>query len=87
MGISHADFFRSLPGALDGQKVMMSSNAVRIKEGKGVIELLLSAQTERTLGAMRLPTTMVEFKFRGLSREQVDRFMDRFELHFQRGGG
>ncbi|MDH3688454.1 MAG: hypothetical protein OEU36_03090 [Gammaproteobacteria bacterium] len=87
MGISHAEFFRSLSSALIGEEFTVSDRGARVSYAGGIIELTLSEERIRKLGSLGLPRTMVEFKFSGLSQQQADRFMDRFELHFRRGGG
>ncbi len=39
------------------------------------------------IGLVRLERHRVEIEFDGLSVEQQEQFMERFSLHFQRGGG
>ena len=39
------------------------------------------------IGMVRLERHRVEIEFDGLTVEEQDRFMERFTLHYQRGGG
>ena len=39
------------------------------------------------IGLVRLERHRVEIEFDGLTVEEQDRFMQRFTLHYQRGGG
>lgn len=39
------------------------------------------------IGMVRLERHRVEIEFDGLTAEEQDRFMERFTLHYQRGGG
>jgi hypothetical protein len=39
------------------------------------------------IGMVRLERHRVEIEFDGLTTEEQGRFMQRFSLHFQRGGG
>ncbi len=39
------------------------------------------------IGLVRLERHRVELEFDGLTPEEQDRFMQRFTLHYQRGGG
>ena len=39
------------------------------------------------IGLVRLERYRVEIEFNGLTAEEQDRFMQRFTLHYQRGGG
>jgi hypothetical protein len=51
------------------------------------VKILLHPTRERRLGILALPVTPVEFSFQCLAPGERERFMTRFERHFQRGGG
>ena len=87
MGITHADFFRLLPKAVNGRTYSVEQNKVNIVEAERQVVLSLSPQGERVIASLRLPTTRVDFAFSNYSKAEVDRFMAHFELYFRRGGG
>lgn len=87
MGISHAEFWRTLPSAVDNQAYTLRDDTVTIADASRTIEIRLSPERDRRLGSLTLPTTTIRFTFIGYSRSQIDRFMARFDLYFQRGGG
>ena len=87
MGISHAELFRLLPAAIAHRPYRLCGRTVLIENGLRRIELRLSPQTERRLGALRLPVTTLDLVFTGYSRDAVARFMHHFDQHLQRGGG
>lgn len=87
MGVSHTDFFRTLPAALGHRPYSVENGGVRIEEGDRRILLRLFEQSERVIGALRLPVTRVEFVFAGYPEAEIRVFMRRFDMHFQRGGG
>lgn len=87
MALGHADLLRTLPAALEGCPHEVSGNVITIRgEGRQVV-IRLSPERERRLAALRLPVTVLDFRFAGYSREEVDAFMKRFDRCFQRGGG
>jgi hypothetical protein len=87
MGISHAEFFRTLPAAIGHRPYTVSDNTVVITDATRQAQIQLSAEGERKLGSLRLPSTTVSFSFSGYTRSEVERFMVQFDLCFQRGGG
>ena len=87
MGITHEEFFRTLPAALGGRAYAVADDTVIISEGDRQLVIQLSAEGERVIASMRLPVTQVTFRFEGYTRSEVQTFMDRFKLRFQRGGG
>jgi hypothetical protein len=87
MGISHAELLRLLPGAIAHRPYRLCGRTVLIEDGASRIELRLSAERERQLGALRLPATTLTLLFCGHSEDAVGRFMQHFERHLQRGGG
>ena len=87
MGLTHAEFFRTLPSA-------MGDLGYRIEEEKVVAEnkpyrltIRLDSQQERRIALLRIPYTRVHFDFEGYQQEEIDAFMAYFESRFQRGGG
>ncbi len=87
MGITHSEFFRTLPAALEGYRYTVLDNLVRIALNGGEVQLELAAQTVRRLGSFRLPVTPVEVRFTDVPEPLAADFLDQFDLHFRRGGG
>lgn len=87
MGITHADFFRLLPKAINGRAYAVKQNKVFIVERERQVVLSLSPQGERVIASLRLPATRVDFTFSNYSKAEVNQFMAHFELYFRRGGG
>lgn len=86
-GLTHSEFFRSLPAALEDRPYTVRGDCVEVLQGRRRLLISHQPQSERVLGALRLPVTVVEFRFTGCSRAEVEAFMDRFNMHYQRGGG
>ena len=87
MGITHSEFFRTLPAALASSPYTLQAHDVIINDSTRRLVITLSPESRRRLGALSLPTTQVDFTFSGYSSQDIDRFMARFDRAFQRGGG
>ena len=87
MAITHAEFLRTLPLAIEGRKYHLQDGEIFIYEADRRISITLMEESVRAIGALRLPMTKINFSFQGYSRADMDDFMERFKLHFQRGGG
>ena len=87
MGITHRDFFRTLPAALAATPYIVRGRDVIVNDDARRLVISLSPEGRRRIAALSLPTTQVHFTFSGYSSQDVDRFMARFDRAFQRGGG
>ena len=89
MGISHREFHRLLPLAVPGFQILGSGDAIRVEQigGNQVLEISLAAERQRRLGMLVLPVTDVRLRFSGFDEQALQRFIKRFELAYQRGGG
>ena len=77
------DFVRLLPQATGEGAIREIDGGF---SGKGW-SLRLTRIAPREIGLVRLERHRVEIDFDGLSAEQQERFMQRFTLYYQRGGG
>ncbi|WP_052761103.1 hypothetical protein [Sedimenticola thiotaurini] len=87
MGLTLADFTRSLPGAIEPLTYRTEGRVFTIEHPAGSIVITLGETGERRIASLSLPVTPVEFQFNGLDETDRQRFMDRFDRYFQRGGG
>ena len=81
--ISRAEFLRTLPTATDDDGFREVDGRF---EGRGW-SIRLTPIVPFGVGMVRLERHRVEIEFDGLTPEEQDRFMRRFTLYFQRGGG
>ena len=87
MGLTHTEFFRSLPPAIENREYSVEDGVVRIDvDGRSVI-IELGSQLSRAIASLKLPYLEVRFSFHGFSDEEREQFMERFELYYRRGGG
>lgn len=87
LGLTHADFFRTLPKALAGKSFQVDGTAITLEENQRRVTICLAPEGERRIGRLRLPVTRVTFAFEGFAEPEIGTFMSHFERHFQRGGG
>ncbi|HUL40937.1 MAG TPA: hypothetical protein VLV32_03395 [Burkholderiales bacterium] len=87
MTISHADFLRTLPSALKNKEYAVNGDEIRVESEDRRLQIILSPESSRNLGSVSLPVTRVEFIFSGYSEHRVQRFMERFDMVYRRGGG
>lgn len=87
MSISHADFFRTVRPLLVAEDHDLRGDGVTIRRGSARIDIRIGPEGTRRLGNFHLPRTRVEIGFYGCPQEEADRFLDRFDRHFRRGGG
>ncbi|MEQ8663575.1 MAG: hypothetical protein RLW62_22385 [Gammaproteobacteria bacterium] len=88
MGISHADFRRIFPRLLDDAAASVDGTGAHASWPDGrLLTVRLSPERERRIALLRLPTTDLEFEFRGFSPAACEAFLGRFDRAFQKGGG
>jgi len=87
MGVTHADFFRLLPRAMGETPYTVSGRDVTGELPGGSISIHLGDPQVRRIALLRIPFAEVTFAFTGVSAAERTRFMQHFDLHFQRGGG
>jgi hypothetical protein len=87
MTISHADFLRSLPAALNNVAYTRNGNGISVELENRRLQILLSPESVRRLGPVSLPVTHVVFVFSGYSELEVQQFFERFDMCYRRGGG
>lgn len=81
--ITRKDFLRLLPAATGDSDIRESAG---IFFGRGW-SVRLTSLPPLEIGRVRLERHRVEIEFDGLTAEEQERFMQRFTLHYQRGGG
>jgi len=87
MGLTLADFLRSLPSAIEPLTYRAEGRVFTIDHPAGSVVITLGETGERRIASLSLPVTPVTFQFNGLDGSDRERFMQRFDRYFQRGGG
>lgn len=88
MAVTHADFFRSLPNAVDGAPYEVSGTKVTVGESDARrLEIELGPEGERRIALLSVPATPVTLRFFGYSDSERAAALEAFDRGFQRGGG
>ncbi len=87
LGLTYAEFYRSLPPAIAGHPYSVEDNRVCVDYGDRAVFLELGPQRFRSIASLRLPYVEVRFTFDGFLANEQREFMARFERYFRRGGG
>jgi hypothetical protein len=87
MGLTHAEFFRTLPAALGGRSYSIADSVITLEENDRLVMIKLAPESERRIALLRMPVTWVRLEFLNYRQTEVDAFMAHFQRHFQRGGG
>jgi hypothetical protein len=87
MGLTHKEFLRSLPRVVAGLSCQREGSRMLVADPPRQLEILLGPEQQRRLGMLQLPLTEVTLTFVGYTAGERARFLRRFDLAFQRGGG
>ena len=87
MGCTEADLLQSLPGAVKGRALTLSTAAAEVAIDAGHLALRWHTLPERQIALVRLPRLAVSFEFVDVGDETRQAFMRYFDLYTQRGGG
>lgn len=87
MGCTEAEWLGWLPEAIGSHTWTREGSAVSVAIEGGRLGLSWAVGAPRVIALASLPRLLVDFAFEGLDEAQRYRFMKRFDLYMQRGGG
>ena len=87
MGITHSDFFRTIPRALGSEDYQQSGTGVVLESGGRRLEIVIGAEGERRIALMVIPRTQVTLTFMGYEDDDIRAAIKRFDMMFKKGGG
>ena len=87
MAVTHKDFFRSLPNALQDEEYSVDGYSVRISGANGFWNIELGLEGTRNIAHLSLPRTKVKLIFKNYSKIDLKNILERFDRAFQRAGG
>lgn len=87
MAVTHADFFRTLPQALDGRPYKKTGNRVMMEDAGRRLEISLGPERTRQIAGLKVPAADVTLAFSGYGKTEVATALRLFERSFQKGGG
>jgi len=87
MTISRETFLRNLPGAVAHAPYRAQGDEFVHEDASQGWRIRLRRLPDRTIASLVLERHAVEIYLRGYDAPSERAFLDRFELHFRRGGG
>jgi len=87
MGITHSDFFRTIPRALGSEEYSRSANGVVLESDGKRLEIVVGPEGERRIALMVIPRTQVTMTFTGYNEAEIKAAVKRFDMMFKKGGG
>jgi len=88
MGITHAEFMRLLPRALGSDDFRVNAKTIDFTPKQGAsLKIQLGTEGVRQIALMKMPTTPVTLTLAGISDDERDAMLLRFDRAYQRGGG
>ena len=87
MGITHSDFFRTIPRALGSEDYTRSTNGVVLETDGRRLEIVVGPEGERRIALMVIPRTQVTMTFSGYEDAEIKAAIKRFDMMFKKGGG
>ena len=87
MATTEAEWLAALPRAVGEHVCVLGPGRADVQMGQGRLVLQWHPLPPRVIALMRLPRLAVQFAFEGVDEAARQRFMKRFDLSMQRGGG
>ncbi len=87
MAVTHADFYRILPRALQGYDYTSANHEVVATVAAGRVVISLGEELVRRIALVAIPYCEVRFDYQDLDDTDYLKFREQFELYFRRGGG
>ena len=87
MGTTETEWLTALPRALGEHAFVLTDGQARVQIGQGQLLLQWHPLPPRVIALLRMQRLAVQFVFEGVEESDRQRFMKRFDLTMQRGGG
>lgn len=87
MGCTAEELLKWLPGATGGCALALRPGAADVAVGDGALRLRWQPLPPRRIALLSVPRLAVRFEFEAVDEAARLRFMRRFDLYTQRGGG
>ncbi len=90
MAVTHSDFYRLITKTIpDSEELVFdkANSTVSLPFSKGEIRIVLEDQKIRKIASMTIEHTPMNFKFMNLSQDEIQTYIQKFDISFQKGGG
>lgn len=87
MAYTHAEFKRLLPHALEDHEYSVKDNLIESNSGNHWIRIHLGPEYEQKIASLAMPVCDVMIELEGFSSDEAQKFLERFDQTYRRGGG
>ncbi|GJM05876.1 MAG: hypothetical protein DHS20C09_18720 [marine bacterium B5-7] len=90
MAVTHDEFYRLINKTISNSELLefnIINSSVSFPFLKGEITIFLEKQKIRKIASMTIAHTPMNFKFMNLSKDEVETYIQKFNITFQKGGG
>lgn len=87
MAYTHAEFKRLLPHAMEEYDYSGTGDLIESSTGDRSIRIRLGPEYEQRIASLVMPVCDVTIELNGFSSDEAQKFLDRFDQTYRRGGG
>jgi len=90
MAVTHDEFYRLIATTINDSELLIFdkvNSSASFPFLKGEIIISLEEQKTRKIASMRIDHTPMNFKFINLSNDEIQTYLQKFDISFQKGGG
>jgi hypothetical protein len=88
MSMSHNEFIHSFKKFAPDYRGSMNATSFKLEAGKGTVTIEIEVLPDRAITSLFiLPQSNITLNMEALSKDEEKKFLARFDISFQRGGG
>lgn len=90
MAVTHVEFYRLITKTISNSELVIfdrNNSSVSFPFSNGEINIFLEKQKIRKIASMKIDHTPMNFKFMNLSKDEMQTYIQKFDITFQKGGG
>jgi len=90
MAVTHVEFYRLITKTISNSDLLnfdKINSSVSFPFSNGEINISLEKQKVRKIASMKIDHTPMNFKFMNLSKDEMQAYIQKFDITFQKGGG
>jgi len=90
MAVTHAEFYRLINKTIsydDDLKINSCNSKVSFPYFNGEISINLAEQQIRKIASLSIDHTIITFEFKNLTKRDIEAYLHKFDITFQKGGG
>ena len=90
MAVTHNEFYRLITKTISNSELIKFDKinaSVSFPFLRGEISISLEEQKIRKIASMKIDHTPMNFKFMKLSKDEIQTYIQKFDITFQKGGG